>query len=205
VADLPYALDGPLAARLAHALDTEGKIPRALEALGPVTDRDVLLLDAEDDGVRAGQLRELGGRVRTVPRADDGAWAAPAAEADVVIGLWSVARGADAADLTAAERLLRPGGRLLLVHDYGRDDVARLLGEPPEPEAWSRRDGPFLADGWKIRVIHCFWTFDTLEATQAFLHDAFGEAGETVAATLHRPRVSYNLAIYHRTVGEVAA
>jgi hypothetical protein len=116
-----------------------------------------------------------------------------------------VGRGADAPEIVAAEHLLRPGGRLLLVHDYGRDDVARLFGEPPEPEVWSRRDGPFLGDGWRIRVIHCFWTFDTLDATQAFLHEAFGEAGRTVGGTLHRPRLSYNLAVYHRTLGEVAA
>jgi hypothetical protein len=35
--------------------------------------------------------------------------------------------------------------------------------------------------------------------------DAFGDAGRSVAATLRRPRLSYNLAIYHRTVGEDAA
>jgi hypothetical protein len=204
VADLPYALDGPLATRLAHALDTDGKIPRTLEALGPVTDRDVLLLDGADDGLRAGQLRDQGARVRTAARTD-GPWAAPSAEADVVVGLWSVARAADPSEVAAAERLLRPGGRLLIVHDYGRDDVARLFGEPPEPEAWSRRDGPFLAHGWRIRVIHCFWTFDSMDATQTFLVDAFGDAGRSVAATLRRPRLSYNLAIYHRTVGEDAA
>ena len=42
--------DGPqlsddLAERLGRALDREAKITRALDALGPIADRDVLLLD----------------------------------------------------------------------------------------------------------------------------------------------------------------
>jgi hypothetical protein len=52
VADLPIDLEDGLAERLARALDVEAKIPRALEALGPVAGRDVLLLDGAD-GIRA--------------------------------------------------------------------------------------------------------------------------------------------------------
>lgn len=205
VADLPFTLDATLAGQLAHALDIEGKIPRALEALGPVGDRDVVLLDGEaDGGLRADQLRTLGARLRVAPRGGDGGWDAPDAAADVIVGLWSALRGADPLDVAAAERLARPGGRLLIVHDYGRDDVARLVPDRPEPEAWSRRDGPFLGHGWRVRVIHCFWTFESTAATAAFLDAAFGEAGRAVAATLHRPRLSYNVAVYHRTVGEAA-
>ena len=202
---MPFDLGADLTARLARALDVEGKIARALEALGPVADRDVTLLGAEGDaGLRAGQLRELGARVRVALPADDGAWAAPEAGADVIVGLWSALRGGQPAEVEAAERLVRPGGRLLVVHDYGRDDVSRLFADRVEPETWSRRDGPFLAHGWRIRVIHCFWTFDSMEAMGAFLEAAFGAVGQAVALTLHRPRLSYNLALYHRTVGEDA-
>jgi hypothetical protein len=191
VADLPLALDGPLAERLAHALDQEGKIPRTLEALGPVADRDVCLLDG-GEGLRATQLRELGARPR---------WDGVPAAADVVLGLWSAIRGGDPAEIAAAEALARPGGRLLVVHDYGRDDVSRLLGDRDEPLAWSRRDGPFLGAGFRIRVVHCFWTFEDLEALRGFVTDAFGAAGEALAASVQRPRLSYNIAVYHRTVG----
>ena len=191
MADLPLSLDAALAGRLARALDREAKIPRALEALGPVADRDVTLLDG-GDGLRAAQLRELGARVR---------WDDEPAAADVVIGLWNAVPGAEPAAVAEAEALARPGGRLLVVHDYGRDDVSTLLGDPPEPLAWSRRDGPFLAAGFRVRVIHCFWTFDDLDELRSFLAEAFGAAGETLAATLQRPRLSYNIAVYHRTVG----
>ena len=109
----------------------------------------------------------------------------------------------DPAELAAADHLLRPEGRLLVVHDYGRDDVSRLRGDLPEYRLWSRRDGPFLSAGFRIRVIHCFWTFADLAAATAFLAAAFPSTGEAVAAELKRPRLSYNVAVYHRTRGEM--
>ena len=50
--------------------------------------------------------------------------------------------------------------------------------------------------------MHCFWTFESIEAGRAFLTAAFADAGRTVAAGLKRPRLSYNVAIYHRTFGD---
>jgi hypothetical protein len=86
-----------------------------------------------------------------------------------------------------------------VVHDYGRDDVSRLNGERPEYGAWSRRTGPFLRGGFRVRVLHCFWEFQSPEVLTQFLTAAFGESGASVAASLKRPRLSYNIAIYHRT------
>lgn len=201
VADLPIELDASLADRLALALDVEGKIPRALEALGPVAGRDVLLVDGAP-GLRASQLEELGARVAFVPGHGRNRFGAPAASADVVVALWSAMRGGAGADVRAAAELLRPGGRMLVVHDYGRDDVSLILGDRPDYGSWTRRDGPFLGHGFKIRVVHCWWTFPDLETTHSFLDDAFGEAALTVRDSLIRPRLSYNVAVYHRTFGE---
>jgi hypothetical protein len=180
-----------LAARLTDALDREAKIPGALEALGPVAGRDVTLLDGAD-GLRAAQLRDLGARVR---------WDDEPGAADVVVGLWTALPGADPREVARAETLARPGGRLLIVHDYGRDDVSTLLGDPAGPLDWSRRDGPFLRAGFRVRVVHCFWTFDDVDELRSFLADGFGTVGEALAATVQRPRLSYNIAVYHRTVG----
>jgi SAM-dependent methyltransferase len=206
MADVPLELDAALEGRLARALDVEGKIPQALESLGPVSDRDVLLVDGgpagrDADGIRARQLRELDARLTVtgwgeLPRAD-----IADASADVVIGCWTSFRGPVAAELDEAARILRPGGRLLALHDYGRDDVSRLFGDRPEYGTWSRRDGPFLRGGFKIRVIHCFWTFDSIEDGREFLEAAFGDVGRTVGSDMTRPRLSYNLAVYHRTFG----
>jgi hypothetical protein len=203
VADLPLDLPDPLTERLSRALDVEGKIPRALEALGPVADRDVVLVDGTG-GIRARQLTDLGARVTVVESTGEQAFQAPDASADALVAHWSAFRGAPTDEIAHAQRILRPGGRLLVVHDYGRDDVSRLMGDRPEYGAWSRRDGPFLASGFRVRVVHCFWTFDSLDETRAFLTDAFGPDGEAVMATLHRPRLTYNIAVYHRTIGEEA-
>jgi hypothetical protein len=53
-------------------------------------------------------------------------------------------------------------------------------------------------------VVHCLWTFESIEASVAFLVAAFGEAGRVVASTMKRPRLSYKVAIYHRAFGEAS-
>jgi hypothetical protein len=201
VADLPIELETALAERLARVLDVEAKIPRALEALGPLSGRDVLVLDGAD-GIRSGQLADLGARVSYGalggPRGIDAA----DASADVVVSLWTAFRGWDGPEAVAVQRVLRRTGRLLVLLDYGRDDVSRLRGDLSEYGLLSRRDGPFLRGGYKIRVVHCFWTFGSQEETTTFLDDAFGAVGREVAAGLTRPRLSYNVAVYHRGFGE---
>lgn len=219
MADFPFELaDDALAARLAACVDVEGKIPRALEALGPVAGRDVALIDG-GGGLRARQLAELGARVTVVTGPDLAPGAGlevpivtgtatalglADAAADVVVSCWSAFRGPSPLEVAEADRALRPDGRLLVIHDYGRDDVSRLRGDLPEYGTWGRRTGWFMTNGFRIRVIHCFWTFGSMEEMQSFLVDAFGETGETVAATLKRPRLSYNVAVYHRSRGGIA-
>jgi len=204
MAELPIELGDGLEARLVRILDVEGKIARALDTLGAIAGRDVLLLDGAE-GLRAQQLRDLGARVSFAgARRPDGSVRFDAADGtlDVVISLWSSFRGAAPDELAEAERVLRPGGRLLVVHDYGRDDVSHLRGSLPEYGPWSKRGGPFLSHGFKVRVVHCFWTFESVEDGGAFLMDAFADTGRAVASGLKRPRLSYNVAIYHRTFGE---
>jgi hypothetical protein len=201
VADLPIDLETGLSAQLARILDVEGKIPRAIEALGPVEGRDVVVIDGSS-GLRARQLTSLGARVTLVDSAGPASFDAPDASADVVVGMWSAFRGAGSPDVDEAARILRPGGRLLAIHDYGRDDVADLRGDLEEYGSWTRRDGPFLSAGFKIRVLHCWWTFGSLDEARAFLAAAFDEAGRAVASRLTRPRLSYNVAVYHRTLAK---
>jgi SAM-dependent methyltransferase len=198
VSDLPITLPPEGAARLRLALDREGKIGRALEALGPLADRDVLVLGGGDAEVA--RYTAAGARV-TVVDGDSRPWPVAEASIDTIVSVWSGFRGVDPETLDEADRVLRPDGRLLVVHDYGRDDVSRLRGDRPEYGAWSRRDGPFLSGGFRVRVLHCFWTFDTIDDAKEFLESAFGPAGRDLATQLKRPRVSYNVAIYHRSRG----
>ena len=156
-------------------------------------------------GSRAPPPPAVGGGVTLVSARAPARFDAPDGAADVVVACWSAFRGAPEDELTEAARLLRPNGRLLIVHDYGRDDVAALRGDLPEYGAWSRRGGPFLRAGFKIRVVHCWWTFTSQESTTAFLTEVFGDHGRALAERLSRPRLSYNVAIYHRTFGEAAS
>jgi hypothetical protein len=198
VSDLPVSLPPDLALRLAGALDRESKIVRGLEALGPVAGRDVLLVDAEHSSIGEG-LVALGARLTHASLSTPLRLSAPDSSTDVIVGLWSAFRGIDASELAEVDRVLRPEGKLLVVHDYGRDDVSRLLGERGDQGAWSRRNGPFLSNGFRVRVLHCWWDFDSLKAAAAFLSEAFGDPGVELGATLKRPRLSYKVAIYHRS------
>ena len=207
VSDLPVSLPDPLARRLASAFDLEGKIPRALDSLGQLAGHDVAFVDG-DSGRLVERLTELGARVRAVDWSDTSGHRQSGAWADALVSCWSAFLGVDSGEMTEAARIVRPGGRLLVVHDYGRDDVSRLhAAEPDRPEygLWSRRDGPFLASGFKVRVVHCWWTFDSVEGARSFLSEAFGDAGRATAAGLKRARLSYNVAIYHRTLGSEGA
>lgn len=196
MSDVPLPLVPSLPGWFEAAFDREGKLVRALDELGPLADRDVLLIGVVPAWL-TDRLVATGARVQGT---DDAAAVAPAA-ADVAIGAWSSFRGIDPEELADAQRGLGPGGRLLIVHDYGRDDIATLTGDRPESSTWSRRGGPFTAAGFKIRVVHCFWTFDSLDDAASFLSAAFGEAGAESAASLRRARLSHNIAIYHRTAG----
>ena len=202
LSDFPVSVPADQTARFEAAFDTEGKIPRALETLGPIHGRDVLLIDCAADGRRARELADLGGRVQLGSGRDVRAGNVGAESVDAVVSPWSWFRDDLAADLAAAERVLRVNGRLLVIHDYGRDDVSRLrAADLPEYTTWSRRDGWFLRNGFKVRVIHAWWTFPTLDAAVAVLEASFGESGRAVGAGLKRPRLSYNVAIYHRPKG----
>lgn len=200
VADLPLKLSATTSGVLATALDREGKILRALEALGPISGRDVLVVGGGPAEIE--RLTTAGARVSEVDAIPGKAARAVAdRSADAIVTAWAGFRGVDPAALAEADRILRPGGRLLVVHDYGRDDVSRLRGDLPEYGAWSRRNGPYLTNGFRMRVLHCFWTFETIEAAQVFLAESFGADGEALGAGLKRPRLTWNVAVYHRTKG----
>ena len=204
MADIPFDLAEPLAQHLRAVVDVEGKIPRALESLGPLATRRVGFLD-----VPAGRLLDTlcadAAEAASLLAADPLRFEREDGSLDAIVSLWSGFRGVDEASLAEADRVLAPGGRLLVVHDYGRDEVSSLADpEAPQYRTWSRREGPFLrGGGFKIRVLHCFWTFETVEDAQAFLAQAFGERGAAAGATLKRPRLSWNVAIYHRWRGGV--
>jgi hypothetical protein len=198
MSNLPHILAPELEAAFIAAVDPTAKLVAALEALGPIAGRDVVAIDATG-GPFIGALGTRGAGVFSVPASSPLRIAAADGSADVVLGLWSAFRGVDSREVAEVDRVLRPGGRQLVVHDYGRDDVSKLHGDRPEYGAWSQRTGPFLRGGFRVRVIHCFWEFESLEAATGFLGAAFGPPGAALGLELKRPRLSWNVAVYHRT------
>ncbi|MET1232747.1 MAG: class I SAM-dependent methyltransferase [Candidatus Limnocylindrales bacterium] len=203
--DLPIAPSDPvLTSALADVFDLEGKVGRAFAALGPVADRDVVLLDA-DGGRRQAELASMGARVLALDDLDPDRL--PAGSADLVIGCWTglgLGPASEPPTLARLERVLRPEGRLLLVEDYGRDDIRRLVADPTREARQthaSDRRGPMVATGFRMRTLHCYWTFPDIESARHLLEGLFPETGALVASTMTRPRLEHKVAAYHRTRG----
>jgi hypothetical protein len=187
---------------LADVFDLEGKVGRAFADLGPVATRDVVLLDA-DGGRRQAELESMGARVRGLDDLDPDRL--PAGSADLVIACWTglgLGPVSETGTLARLERVLRPAGRLLLVEDYGRDDISRLVADPileaRERHASDRR-GPMVASGFRTRTLHCYWTFPGIEAARPLLEALFPDTGALMASTMTRPRLEHKVAVYHRT------
>jgi len=190
-----------------RAVDAEGRLPAALEALGPVTGRDVAVLDASD-GPGPRRLLALGAWVRTPPAGVLGRL--PDASADALVAWRTGFCPADddwRDDLEQAGRVLRGDGRLLVVKDYGRDEVTPLFGDDARARrlvSYSHPKGPFLGSGFRIRVLHCWWRWETQDEATAELVRCFGDLGRAIAEGMRRPRLSYKVAVYHADASTLA-
>ena len=200
VADLPIDLGGTLNERLARCLDTEGKIPRALEALGPVSDRDVLLVGTPG-GLRERQLADLGARVLATPDADEPLAGQGNGSVDVVIGMWTSFRGADPSQVREAQRV---SGRAAAFSSSTITvattspgsagtfpNTARGVIERGRSSATAFTSGSSTASGRSSRSTTPPTSWARRLAT----------AGHEVARSMTRPRLSYNVAVYHRDIG----
>ncbi len=216
MADLPFVpADLEASARLIAAFDADGKINRALTLLGSLPGADVVLLGG--GSARAAALAAAGARVVVLPISPAESPAAPfrplpdeqvaramaalpAGSCDAIVGLWSTFAGPSPDSMAAADRALRPGGRLVVVQDYGRDDLDGIRGAARTADlvAWSRRDGWFLATGFRIKVLHVFWKAANARETARLLEEAFGSPGRRAASGLSRSRIAHNVAVYYR-------
>lgn len=102
--------------------------------------------------------------------------------------------------ITEALRVIKPGGRLVVIGYYGRDDVAPLL----EPEvvaearrATQRRSGWWLRHGFGIKVVHARLDLRDVEAAHAVLPRLYGDRARAFLMGAHPPMPELKLGLYH--------
>lgn len=105
--------------------------------------------------------------------------------------------------IAEALRVLRPGGRLIAIGYYGRDDVSTLL----EPEtvarsidATHRRTGWWLRQGFKIKVVHTRVDLGDQALAHELLPRLYGDRGRAYLMGPHRSFLRLNLGLYHLAV-----
>lgn len=102
--------------------------------------------------------------------------------------------------IAEALRVLRPGGRLIVIGYYGRDDVSTLL-EPEVVahvrEATQRRTGWWLRNGFKIKVVHARLDLRDDDAAHELLPRLYGDRGRAYLMQPHKPMLELKLGLYH--------
>ena len=100
-----------------------------------------------------------------------------------------------------AFRVLRPGGHLIAIGNYGRDEASRLL----EPEVVERviaathyKRGWWVRHGFKMKVIHTRIDLTDEEAAYELLPRLYGERALAFLMGPHRSSLELQLALYHR-------
>ena len=216
--------DTALHERLGAAIDPDRKILSALERITPLSGKRLAdvgtgighfpMLLARRTGRTYGiesdpMLLEEARRRATAShqpnlRIVEGAPAAlPLRDATVDIVLHSYIDPEDGSQpaIDEAMRVLRPGGRLIVIGHYGRDDVAGLL-EPEvvshAREATRRRTGWWLRHGFKIKVVHSRIDLGDASTAHDLLPRLYGDRGRAYLMQPHRPFLRLNLGLYHR-------
>jgi len=100
-----------------------------------------------------------------------------------------------------AMRVLRPGGRLVVIGYYGRDDMAGLL-EPEVVErarqATQRRIGWWLRHHFKIKVVHTRVDLHDEAAAMELLPLLYGDRGRAFLMGPHPLSLGLRLGLFHR-------
>ena len=101
-------------------------------------------------------------------------------------------------------RILRPGGRLVVIGYYGRDEVSGLL-EPEVVahalEATQRRSGWWLRHGFKIKVVHSRLDISDPSTAMELLPRLYGDRGRAFLMAAHPASLTLNLGLYHLVKG----
>jgi SAM-dependent methyltransferase len=216
--------DPELHARLGEVIDPERKVLAALERIAPLSGKRIAdvgtgighypMLLARHTGrtygiesdpalLEAARHRAVDAHQPNIRIVEGAPTALPLRDGAVDVVLSSTIDPDDASlpAIDEAMRVLRPGGRLIVLGYYGRDDVAALL-EPEVVahalEATQRRTGWWLRHGFKIKVVHARLDLHDEETAQELLPRLYGDRGRAFLMGPHRPVLSLKIGLYHR-------
>jgi SAM-dependent methyltransferase len=216
--------DAELHARLGEAIDPERRVLAGIERIVPISGRRIadvgtgighypmllarrtgrtygvesepeLLAEARRRAIDAHQpnIRIVAGQPDHLPLRDGAV--------DIVLSSWIDPDDRSLPAVAEALRVLRPGGRLIAIGYYGRDDVSALL----EPEvvrhvvdATQRRTGWWLRNGFKIKVVHARLDLGDERTAHELLPRLYGDRGRAYLMGPHPTSLRLNLGLFHR-------
>ncbi|MCA1572442.1 MAG: methyltransferase domain-containing protein [Chloroflexi bacterium] len=215
--------DAALHARLGAAIDPDRKVLGALERIVPLSGKRVadvgtgighypMLLARRtgrmygvesDPALRAvARRRVVDSHQPNVRIVEGSSTSLPLRDGAVDVVLSSLIDPEDASlpAIAEARRVLRPGGRLIVIGHYGRDDVAALL-EPEVMEhaieATHHRTGWWLRNGFKIKVVHARLDLVDDRTAHDLLPRLYGDRGRVYLMGPRRTFLRLNLGLFH--------
>jgi SAM-dependent methyltransferase len=223
---LPSSLDPDpaLMARLGEVFDPERQVLAALERIVPISGKRIadvgtgighypMLLarrtgrtygiETSPELLRAARERAVAMHQPNIRIVEGGAEHLPLRDEAVDIVLSGQIEPDDGwlPAIGEAVRVLRPGGRLVVIGYYGRDDVAGLL-EPDAVaralDATRRRTGWWIQHGFKIKVVHSRIELGDEETARDLLPLLYGDRGRAFLSAPHPLSLRIRLGLYHR-------
>ena len=210
--------------RLGAAIDPDRKVLAALERIIPVSGRRIadvgtgighypMLLarrtgrtygiESDPDLLTEARRRATASHQPNIRIVEGAGTALPLRDGAVDIVLTSAIDPDDAAlpAIEEAMRVIRPGGRLVVIGYYGRDDMSALL-EPEvvahAREATQRRSGWWLRHDFKIKVVHARLDLGDPVTAHELLTRLYGDRGRAFLMGPHRSSLRLNLGLFHR-------
>jgi SAM-dependent methyltransferase len=207
---------------MTQALDPEQAITAAMYALAPIKDR-VLLDVGAGAGDRTIPYAELAARVFALEPAPAalpllrerirssgasnvtvvpaGAESIPLEDncVDVAYATWAYFFGPGSEPgLIEVARVVRPGGDLVIVQNYGHDELSRFwAASESECESWPSW---FAAQGFNCDVVDTVWRFRTQDEALAVVEFLWGEHARSYVLEHDRVQFGYKVALYHRRI-----